>query len=199
MKQLVVSLFFLFLIFGISNVYSQELDNTLFVVISEDEPIIIGNQSEYSIDPDDLGQIITFTFDEPFTGTYGIKFPKSLPIMIQFDDDGLEYPSEQFVIINRSLEINSQYNETDCFFNYNMMVNNATNIEMISAFIPEWEIEFMTVDFEPYCSDIFESLKQVKEFRTCDYSHSPQFNSKVEQVCVYPESISKLTDRGYLI
>lgn len=195
MKQLFIPLFFLFLIFGISNVYSQELDNTLFVVINEDEPIIISSQGEYDIDPDASSQI--FTFGEQITETFDVKFPKSLPVMIQFED-GMAYPNDKFILADGE-EIIYSHNETDCFFNYSIPVNNVTSIEIISAFIPEWEIKSMIVEHEPYCSDIFESLKQVKEFRTCENFHSPVFNSKVEQVCVYPESISKLTDRGYLI
>ena len=117
--------------------------------------------------------------------------------MVQYED-GLEYPNEQFILADGE-QINSQYNESDCFFSYNMTLDNDTSIKIISAFIPEWEIEVITVDFEPYCLDIFESLKQVKEFKICDYSHFPQFNNRVEQTCIYPESVSKLTEYGYLI
>ena len=196
MKQMIISLFFLFLIFGISNVYSQEFDNALFVVTSEAEPIIFSTQAKYSLDPDASSRIITF--DESFTGTFEVKFPKSIPFKIQYDQDGSIYPDEQFILVDDEV-VHYQYNENDCFFNYNMAVNNATRIEIIYFYALGLEIETISLDFEPYCLDIFESLKQVKEFRTCDYSHSPQFTSKVEQVCVYPESISKLTARGYLI
>jgi len=198
MKQVIILSFFLFLIFGISNVYSQEFDNALSIVISEDEPIIIGSQGEYSVDPDDMGQVITFTFNEPFTGTYNLKLPKSIPSLAQLVS-GEEHPSEKFFLENDDTEFEAEYNETDCFFNYNMVVYNVTRIDIISTLVLMGETITIDNDFEPYCSDIFESLKQVKVFKTCDNFHSPQFNNRVDQVCVYPESVSKLTDRGYLI
>ena len=91
------------------------------------------------------------------------------------------------------------YNEENNIQRTLNSVLKATNIEIISPFALGLEIEVITIDFEPYCSDIFETLKQVKEFKTCDYSHTPQFNNRVEQVCVFSDSVAKLTQRGYLI
>ena len=100
MKKIIIPLFFFFLIFGISNVYSQEFDNSLSVVISENEPIIIGSQGEYGVDPNAYSRIITF--DEPFTGTYNIKIPKSIPSWVQLYSEK-EHPSQEIFLENHSV------------------------------------------------------------------------------------------------
>ena len=200
-KYFLIFIFSFFVIFGIDNAYSLDhnsldhnsLDHNSLII--NDKPIIMIDHAKYNFES--LTHIITF--DNPITGKFDIKFPKNIPIIHQFDEKtGLNYLTNKIVLSN-GLEIPVEFYESDCFFNYSLSLNNTSTLELLYWYILEKKYSFLSIDFNPICNNIFESLKQINTFRTCDNSHTTQLTHKIEQVCIYPESIMKLIKRGYLV
>lgn len=190
----------------------KSMNNTYSMIIYDDQPIIsnMGNIIKYEYPHSDLNDdgFHGITFDNPTSGDLIIKIPKTLPIFAEIiSENGIEshsiLPDESVVsmyaIDDNENELFIESSENDCFVNYNVALNNSTSVEIMYAYILIAPVEWLYVEPEQDCYEIFDKLKHFDEFRTCNDSHTPQFNNRIEQVCINSESVSKLTERGYLI
>ena len=179
----------------------KENNNALKIISVEERPIIFSHTgvTEFSFQDDDRGlrQGYTIRFDEPVTDyDLQIKIPKNTPFMDNLDF-GIGWAAE----VNGGKYAPIVKTDSDCFYNFSVKAREASLLDVGTTTLAagRWiNVEGISAD---YCTAIYDRLlMQVDDNqKTCSDFHEPHLNKKAKQVCINPESVEKLSSRGYLI
>ena len=127
-------------------------------------------------------------------GMINVKLPKTLPIL-----NSEKYPN--LVLINGEEILNDIHDDTECYYNYNIKVNNKTEIEFIFVYWPERPLPVYYLSIDPSCDLQYDKSIVDKQNRTCKHENYFKVeNNRNEIICLQKNStFNKLIERGYLI
>ncbi len=202
MMQHTLHLFIFLLMLACGAAHAQGFANTQVVDTAwEGLPVVMTSyRGTYSYDPADHSHEVTF--DGAYNGTtFYLKIPRGLPAMVPTQESLEMYPDyrvEVGIFADRGDGDAVSY-ETDCFVTYAVPSAGASFIMAVYGHILTVEVESAPGRVPPACHGIYDAVARAGGLAGCDSERVPQLNSRLREVCVYPESVSVLFSRGYLL
>lgn len=120
-----------------------------------------------------------------------VKIPKNFPILTTREDASIY--DHMLPIGGNHMELTSGFAEDECFFNYTISLQNSTDVQLLYTYPLVGDLHIISNAVDSSC------LGKVFADMQCDKGHELQYNQRLEQVCINPESVEKLSVRGYLM